>query len=142
MIATAAHSKSETSELFLDRILTVWNNTMPLVTQKEKRKLLALALSSLLTVQSPVVMAQFPIILRNIVEALHDIVDTELTAQGELSTHIDSLVLAADQFSSADDSDSGLETENEKRKKQLADTDPVYNIALKDYLQSQVSKFF
>lgn len=108
---------------------------MPLVTQKEKRKLLALALSSLLTVQSQVVMAQFPIILRNIVEALNDIVDTD-----ELSRQIDSLVLAADQFSSADDSDSGLETENEKRKKQLADTDPVYNISLKDYLQSQVSK--
>lgn len=104
---------------------------MPLVTQKEKKKLLALALSSLLTVQSHVVLAQFPSILKNIVEALNDIVDTD-----ELSTQIDSLVLA-DQFSVNDDSDSGLETENEKRKKLLADRDPVYNIALKDYLQSQ-----
>lgn len=57
----------------LDKILDVWISKMPLVTQPEKRKLLSLALSSLLTVQNELVYERFNGILVNICEALNDI---------------------------------------------------------------------
>lgn len=106
---------------------------MPLVTEVEKRKLLALALSSLLNVSSNVVMSQFAPIVKNLVETLNDIMDMDC-----LSAEMNSLMLAEEEgyFNEDDVNKVG------KRKEQLNESDPVYKIELKSYLESQVCFLF
>lgn len=61
-------------EAVLGQIVHIWVSRMPLVTQPERRKLLALALCSLLEANSPPsVLQHFPSIISNIVETLNDI---------------------------------------------------------------------
>lgn len=57
----------------LEQILDVWVSKMTLVSQHDKRKLLSLALSSLLTVQNDAIYERFSGILLNICETLNDI---------------------------------------------------------------------
>lgn len=57
----------------LEHILDVWIAKMPLVTQPDRRKLLSLALCSLLTVQNDIIYERFNGILLNVCEALNDI---------------------------------------------------------------------
>jgi hypothetical protein len=52
VIAKVAQGIGETQEVVLNKILDVWLDKMALVTQLERRKLLGLALASLLTAQS------------------------------------------------------------------------------------------
>lgn len=61
--------------MFLDQMLSTWTYRMGIVTNMEKRKLLALALASLLTVNSPTIMNRFTVILDNIMEAFFDVVE-------------------------------------------------------------------
>lgn len=130
----AASAKSWTVESLLKQVLLVWNATMPSVTQLEKRKLLALALTSLLTVQSSVVLSQFSAIVKNIVEALNDIMDID-----SLSAELNSLMLTEDKSLTDDDVDDYGKIE--RRKRHLNECDPVYKIELKGYLQSQVNTY-
>lgn len=59
----------------LEKILTAWLENMRRVTAIEERKLLALALSSLLTVSNDVIYKNFAGIITNVTEALNDIMD-------------------------------------------------------------------
>lgn len=68
----------------LEKILDVWISKMPLVTQLEKRKLLSLALASLLTVQNDIIYERFSGILLNICEALNDIMKEDDDSGGML----------------------------------------------------------
>lgn len=52
VIAKVAQGIGETPEVVLNKMLDVWLDKMALVTQLERRKLLGLALASLLTAQS------------------------------------------------------------------------------------------
>ena len=52
VIIKVAQGLGETQEIVLNKILDVWLDKMALVTQLERRKLLGLALASLLTAQS------------------------------------------------------------------------------------------
>lgn len=52
VIVKVAQELGETQEIVLNKILDVWLDKMALVTQLERRKLLGLALTSLLTSQS------------------------------------------------------------------------------------------
>jgi hypothetical protein len=52
VIVKVAQEVGETQETVLNKILDVWLDKMALVTQLERRKLLGLALTSLLTSQS------------------------------------------------------------------------------------------
>ncbi|KAL0270682.1 UNVERIFIED_CONTAM: hypothetical protein PYX00_008008 [Menopon gallinae] len=133
LLINTARDKSETFDQFLDKLLSVWLQVMPVVPQKEKRKLFALALSSLLSVESNVVIAQFRLVLKNIVEALNDIVDIE-----DSTTQIDSLMVS-EEFTISEELESQQETENDKRQKQLMESDPVYNIELRSYVQLQLN---
>ncbi|KAK6643744.1 hypothetical protein RUM43_000007 [Polyplax serrata] len=132
VLEKAASLKSRMAESLLEQILIVWNKVMPLVTQLEKRKLFALALSSLLTVQSSVVLSQFSAIVRNIVEALNDVMGMD-----NLSAELNSLMLAEDGYT-VEDEDADEGSKIERRKKELNEYDPVYKIELKAYLQSQL----
>lgn len=60
-------------EVVLGKMIHVWVSGMPLASQDERRKLLALALCSLLGANSPTVLEYFPQIMSNIVETLNDI---------------------------------------------------------------------
>lgn len=68
----------------LEKILDVWISKMPLVTQLEKRKLLSLALASLLTDQNDIIYERFSGILLNICEALNDIMKEDDDSGGML----------------------------------------------------------
>jgi hypothetical protein len=52
VVAEVAQGIGETQEVVLNKMLDVWLDKMALVTQLERRKLLGLALASLLTAQS------------------------------------------------------------------------------------------
>lgn len=56
-----------------ERVMDVWLARMPCVVNREKKKLLGLALASLLTVQNEVVYERIPTIAKRLCEALNDI---------------------------------------------------------------------
>lgn len=94
-----------------------------------------MALANLLTTQSRPVIERFKGVIVNILEALNDVSKTD-----DNGLLMDSLVLVDGQSPSDfnEDSDSYYETDHDQRKKQLILSDPVHNIVLKDYFQSQV----
>ena len=111
----------------------MWLDKMPCVTAPERRKLLALALASLLTSESPVVLSRVYMVLLNIAETLNDV-----TRPDEQGGVIDSLMAGVgDAVLDTDDID--YETEHDSRKRHVAMQDPVHTIVLKDYVQSQVN---
>ena len=130
----AANLRSCLTERLLEQVLFVWNKVMPSVSELEKRKLLALALSSLLTIQSNSVLSQFSTIVKNIIEALNDIMDID-----SISAELNSLITPEDRNFVGDDGTDENST-IEKRKKHLNEFDPVYKIELKGYLQLQAWK--
>lgn len=134
VLSQLAQDQNESDQVTLGKILDVWLNKMPNVSQLDQRKLLGLALSNLLTTQSTEVLQRFSPILTNILESLNDITKTE-----EDGSLVDSLVLIEGQSPSHFDEDAGYyETDHDQRKKQLILNDPVHMIVLKDYLQSQI----
>lgn len=78
-------------------------------------------------------------IMLNVLETLNDI--TKFDDNGVMT---DSLVILQGQSPSdfSDDTERSFETNHDQRKKQLILSDPVHNIVLRDYLQSQVRKKF
>lgn len=60
-------------ERAFEQILDVWIARMTLVTNKEKKKLLGLALTSLLTMPNEVVYERFSMLMCRICETLNDI---------------------------------------------------------------------
>jgi len=116
------------------KVLDVWCDKMPCVTAPERRKLLALALASLLTTESPVVLSRVYIVFLNIAETLNDV-----TRPDESGGAIDSLMAGVgDVVLDTDDID--YETEHDSRKRQIAMQDPVHTIVLKEYVQDQVNR--
>ena len=120
-------SKHETTEeAVLGQIIYVWVDRMGCTTQPERRKLLALALCSLVGANSPSVLEHFSQIMSNIVETLNDI------------TKLDSIECTFDgQSSSSEYEDEDYENKHEQRRR-LAFGDPVTCISLKDTLQNQL----
>lgn len=116
----------------LERILDIWLLKMPLVSQTEKRKLLSLALASIITVDSPIVQMRFASILQDIAECLKDIMREDL--DGVLT---DALLYDEDTHTALID-DIDYKTHHSKRCRQLCMNDPVHRIVLVEYLQSQL----
>ncbi|KAL1492056.1 hypothetical protein ABEB36_012554 [Hypothenemus hampei] len=134
VLAEVAREKNENEQVTIGVILDKWLSKMPNVSQLDQRKLLGLALTHLLTTQSSTVLERFKLIMINILETLNDITKTE-----DDGIMVDALVLVAGLSPSQFDED-GIyyETDHDHRKKQLILNDPVHNIVLKDYLQSQL----
>ena len=100
--------------IFVFQVLDVWCDKMPCVTAPERRKLLALALASLLTTESPVVLQRVYIVFLNIVETLNDVTKTD-----DVGATVDSLMAGVgDVVLDTDDID--YETEHDSRKRQIA----------------------
>lgn len=120
------------------RVLSIWLNTMPNVTQNEDKKLLALGLCSLLSIPNDLILENFSTIIINVYETLCDIM-TQKTADGD---EVDSLILTdeTDMEGMCDDFDEGYEykTPHYDRYKAMCLRDPVHTIVLKEYLQSQL----
>ena len=130
---TAATNLNSNHNDVAGKVLDVWCDKMPCVTAPERRKLLALALASLLTSESPVVLSRVYLVLLNITEALHDV-----TRPDEQGGVIDSLMAGVgDVVLDTDDID--YETEHDSRKRHIAMQDPVHSIVLKDYVQTQMN---
>lgn len=124
-------NKSDKLDEVMGQVIGEYVNHVPLVTQHKKRKLLALALCSLLDINSPpVVFEHFPYILSNIVEVLNDI-----SKCNDTGSPVDSLLIA----SPAQLEDIGYENEHLYRKRRLALADPVHCFSLKDVLQGQLN---
>lgn len=134
VVSEVAKRIGETQEVVLNKMLDVWLDKMALVTQFERRKLLGLALASLLTAQSSAVLERFCGILLNVTEALNDITKTD-----DMGFQFDALVLTKDS-SPVEDGDVGYESEHEYRREKIALSDPVHTIALRDYFQTQLSE--
>merc|ERR1711963_397471 len=116
------------------KVLDVLCDKMPCVTAPERRKLLALALASLLTTESPVVLQRVYIVFLNLVETLNDVTKTD-----DAGAIVDSLMAGVgDVVLDTDDID--YETEHDSRKRQIAMQDPVHTIVLKEYVQAQVTR--
>ena len=99
---------------YFSQVLDVWCDKMPCVTAPERRKLLALALASLLTTESPVVLQRVYIVFLNIVETLNDVTKTD-----DVGATVDSLMAGVgDVVLDTDDID--YETEHDSRKRQIA----------------------
>lgn len=122
----------------LQKLLTIWFETMPGVTQNEDKKLLAIGLCSLLTISNDFIVENFSVIIINVYETLCDIMKAE-TADGE---EVDSLVLAdAIELESSgmyEMEDYECKTPHYDRFRVVCLRDPVHVLVLKDYLQSQV----
>lgn len=147
-LTVLAQKYNKNEQTILSTMLSCWLMKMRNVSNMEQRKLLGLALSNLLTIQSQLVLEKFCDILLNILETLNDI-----TRCDDNGTMTDSLLLSQNQLSDEagatvdqnqfqyqghypDESD--YETDHEHRKNQLMKSDPVHTICLKDYLQSQI----
>lgn len=119
------------------KLLSIWINTMPNVTQNEDKKLLAIGLCSLLTIINEVILDNFSAIIINVYETLCDIMRQEVL-DGE---EIDSLILndTADLETMCDFDDTyEYKTPHYERYKGMCFKDVVHKVVLKDYLQSQL----
>lgn len=113
----------------LGELLDVWLSKMSLLNPVNKVKLFGLALTCLLTSDSQVVLDRICGIFLAVVEVLHDI------TKGDGETPCaDLLVMKPEEFQE----DEGIETEHERRKRDLCRLDPVYTVVLRDYLYNQV----
>lgn len=121
------------------KLLKIWFETMPGVTQNEDKKLLAIGLSSLLTVPNDFIMENFSVIMINVYETLCDI----MKADSDEGEEVDSLVLAdVNDFESNgayDIEDYEYKTPHYDRFRVVCIRDPVHSLVLKEYLQNQVS---
>jgi len=111
-------------------LLDVWLNKMALVTHLERRKVMGLALCSLLTNSASIIYDRFCGILLCIVEVLHDIMRSD-----DNGSQVDSLLLSESDIAFEDN-----ENEHSKRKKQLSLRDPVHCVELRGYFKSQLEQ--
>lgn len=123
----------------LQKLLKIWFGTMPGTTQNEDKKLLAIGLTSLLTVPNDYIIENFSVIIINVYETLCDIMKAD-SADGE---EVDSLILS-DSFELEtngmyDIEDYENKTPHYDRFRVICLRDPVHVLVLKDYLQTQVS---
>lgn len=69
-----ANEEGKTGEVIAGQVLDHWMDKMPIVTQPDRRKLLSLALISLLNTGSPVILQRIYGLILNVTETLNDII--------------------------------------------------------------------
>lgn len=155
-------------EVVLGEIIRIWVNRMPYIPLLERRKLLALALCSLLGPDSPpCVLHYFPLIISNIVGTLNDItklddircenigyaieyveiirtihiiaIKNHTAIKVSIFTYFRSLSISG-QSSPSQHDDEEYGNKHEQRKRRLDFSDPLPSISLKDTLQNQVKR--
>uniref|UniRef100_A0A3B3TBZ9 Importin-11 n=1 Tax=Paramormyrops kingsleyae TaxID=1676925 RepID=A0A3B3TBZ9_9TELE len=109
----------------LGGLIEMWVDRMDNITQPERRKLSSLALLSLLPSDNSVIQDKFCGIINVCVEALHDV----MTEDPETSTFKDCMLMTHFEEPKLTD-DEEPPTEQDKRKKLLALSDPVHSVSL------------
>ncbi|XP_025415484.1 importin-11 [Sipha flava] len=121
----------------LNRIIEVWLERMNQIVQNDRRKLLGLALASLLTCQKKPILELFKEIITVCVETLNDIM--RKTDDG---SYTDSMLLTDDCSNVSSRANSECEyqyeTEHNERQRCLSLKDPVHCIPFHTFLQSQL----
>ncbi|XP_025195675.1 importin-11 [Melanaphis sacchari] len=121
----------------LSRIIEVWLERMNQIVQNDRRKLLGLALASLLTCQKKPILELFKEIITVCVETLNDIM--RKTDDG---LYADSMLMTDDCSNVSSRANSECEyqyeTEHNERQRCLSLKDPVHCIPFHKYLQSQL----
>lgn len=128
----------------LEKIITLWLDKMHAVSRNREKKLLALALTSLITVSSDVIYDNFSGIMTNISETLNDITNED----EQTGAKIDSLILTDENeeeigmtmfgYGFIDTENIQNETPHYDRCRAVCLQDPTHVIVLKDYLQAQL----
>lgn len=128
----------------MEKIVTAWLADMPAVARSNEKKLLALALTSLMTVSSDIIFENFSTIMNNICETLNDITNED----EQTGVKVDSLILTDDNeeeigmmmfgYGFIDTENMQNETPHYDRCRAVCLQDPTHVIVLKDYLQSQL----
>jgi len=118
------------------RLLDVWLDKMILVTQSDRRKLLAMGLATIMFSGSPVVQQRIFPILQNVAEALNDVMKPE-----DNNSYVDSLLLsssASSNTSGYNEDDADYYTEHDTRKRDISLNDIVHKVSLNEYFQSKL----
>ncbi|KXJ72128.1 hypothetical protein RP20_CCG018800 [Aedes albopictus] len=128
----------------MEKIVTSWLVDMPAVARNNEKKLLALALTSLMTVSSDIIFENFSAIMANISATLNDITNED----EQTGTKVDSLILTDDNegeigmmmfgYGFIDTENMQNETPHYDRCRVVCLQDPTHVIVLKDYLQNQL----
>lgn len=128
----------------MEKIVTAWLADMPAVARSNEKKLLALALTSLMTVSSDIIFENFSTIMNNICETLNDITNED----EQTGVKVDSLILTDDNeeeigmmmfgYGFIDTENMQNETPHYDRCRAVCLQDPTHVIVLKDYLQNQL----
>lgn len=113
----------------LDKLLNIWVENFDMISQAERRKLSALALTSLLTSNNSTVQHRIPDMMYAIVEVLHDV------CREENDSLIDYLVIGT-----VEDLGDELETEHDRRKRKISQEDPVHSVSLKEFIGNQIQR--
>ncbi|KAG8187533.1 hypothetical protein JTE90_008420 [Oedothorax gibbosus] len=130
ILQTKANESQKDVGVLLGELLDVWLEKMTLFFNPvQRKKLAALALTCLLTSNSDVVHERICGIFLAVVETLNDITKCDSD-----SPSADMLVITGD----ISQQDEEIETEQDKRKRELTRLDPVYTVVLRDYLYNQV----
>ncbi|XP_057379434.1 importin-11-like [Daphnia carinata] len=135
VIAEVARREKQTPEFVLDKFMTLWIDKMSSVFALEKKKLLAIALASLLTCQSDIILDKICGIFMRICETINDILPP--TDSGE---EIDRLVYAPGHVQ-ADEGEE--EVDNEHLKRYIStrrSVDPVFTLPLPTYFRNQITQ--
>ncbi|XP_077291113.1 importin beta11 isoform X2 [Arctopsyche grandis] len=109
-----------------------------LVVQPERRKIIGLGLSVLLTSQIPCVLGRFPAIMQNITEILNDIMKSE-----DNGAYVDGLIQDTVVPSSPSDSwnrfcPDTVESQHDIRARQLTMMDVIHNVDIRTFLTNQI----
>lgn len=130
---------NETTEtVVLGQIIRVWVTKMPYVSPRHRRRLLALALCSLLGANSPPsVLQHFPLIISNIVETLNDIIQIG-NAVNTIEYAIDSLSISGQPSPSSSYEDEDYGNKHEQRHRRIDSIDPLTRVSIQDTLEDQL----
>lgn len=136
-IATEFKKDSETVlGMFIDALAEKIDS----ISQPDRRKLCALSVATLLSINLNIVKDKFCVIMCLCVEVLHDV--CRIPVDEGPFIQLESLVIrddvGDDNNTECCNSDTDIVTENDRRKTKLLKTDPVNNIVLKDYFLSQL----
>ncbi|XP_034939716.1 importin-11 [Chelonus insularis] len=129
--------EEQTEETVMNRILEVWLLHVSDFTQSDNMKIMALALCSLLSIDSPpIIYRHFPTIISVVVEVLNDILKLD-----DMDSYLDSLLLVnrtPEEHEQSDEDDGEYKTNLQLRLKRLDFQDPVHTVCLKSFLENQL----
>uniref|UniRef100_A0A673H2M6 Importin-11 n=1 Tax=Sinocyclocheilus rhinocerous TaxID=307959 RepID=A0A673H2M6_9TELE len=133
LLTQMAVEYNQEADQLLGSMIEMWVDRMDNITQPERRKLSALALTSLLPSDNSVIQDKFCGIINICVEALHDV----MTEDPETATFKDCMLMSHFEEPKLTD-DEEPPTEQDKRRKLLALEDPVHSVSLQQFVYEKL----